>query len=516
MSLRRNGGNSVFICEATGDIIQEENFDPLKNGRKSQIQAAFRGFHKVPTVLVSRIDIGPFLKRKIAVKDNEKFVSAGTNDCTVADESVTNDKCDLLNKFSMICCVSLLRDDLEKLKESLKNGTFVDNRLNMLKCKICEKEYHNERKLHNHQENKHMIIYKPEPTKSLKRVSFSDKVTIHELKQYHKCRKCSKIFENYESLKVHMKCWHKKRKCYICNYCSKKFVDRMFFKVHVKLHCDMCALLLPNKKKFVQHKRNVCRVLKYHKCKTCNSIFFKIMDLKDHSYDHTDVNYVCDICKDQCPTKCAIAHHIKFLHSKTRPTLLYTVISLGNERLYLCDFCDQSSVDRDLIENHTQLLPDLRNRVMTGYEDYYFCDQCFKKFDTETVMLQHKWSHFLKTDGTDNPKNLLTDLEKTQTIKTIYRIGEQIPESLQPRLVLEKLTFDGIELTETVTTVNINNLDIDNGEINKPLVDPKSKKTLLSKHQCQVCIVTILFYAAMRLNMQIYVLCIWKDEFHTV
>lgn len=495
MSLRRNGGNSVFICEATGDIIQED-FDPLKNGRKSPIHSAFRGFHKVPAVLVSRIDIGPYLKTNKIDKSKEKTGSVGTNDSTVADKSVEDNKCDLLNKFSMICTVSVLRDDLEKLKESLKNGTFVDNRLNMLKCKICEKKYQNERKLHNHQENKHMIIYKTEPNKSQKRVSFSDKVIVHELKEYHKCRKCSKIFENYKSLKGHMKRWHKKRKCYICNYCSKKFVDRMFFKVHVKLHCDMCGLSLQSKKKFVEHKRNVCRALKYHKCKTCSSVFFKIMDLKDHSYDHTDTSYVCDICKDQCPTKCAIAHHIKFLHSKNRPTLLYTVICLGNERLYLCDFCDESSVDRDLIENHTQLLPDLRNRVMTGYEDYYFCDHCFKKFDTETDMLQHKWSHFLKPDGTETePKSLLTDAEKTKPIKTIYRIGEKIPKSMQPSVVLEMLKFDDPEVTEVVPTVNVNSSNIDDREINKPLVDPKSKKTLLSKHQCEVCVLYIFFYS---------------------
>lgn len=497
MSLHRNGGNSVFICEATGDII-EEDFDPLANGRKSPFSAAFRGFHKVPTVLLSRIDIRPYLKSNGADINKEKIGNIVTKESTDADTSADNNERELLDELSMICKVGVLRDDLEKLKESLKNGTFVDNRLNMLKCKICEKKYQNERKLHNHQENKHMIIYKPEPTKSQKRVSFSDKVIVHELKEYHKCRKCSKIFEDYKSLKVHMKHWHKKRKCYICNYCSKKFIDRMFFKVHMKLHCDTCGLLLPNKKKFNEHKRNVCRILKYHECETCNSVFFKFMDLKDHSYDHTDPSYICDICKDQCPTICAIAHHIKFLHCKNRPTLLYTVISLGNERLYLCNFCDVSSVDRDFIENHTQLLPDLKNRVMTGYEDYYFCDHCFEKFATETDMLQHKWSHFLKTDDTLT-KGILTNVHKAQTLKTIYRVGDQIPDSMQPKLVLEKIEIPDEELTEPDSPGNINSFEIEVHDINKPLVDPKSKKTLLSKHQCQVRMKYISFHTAVRL-----------------
>lgn len=474
MSRRRNGGSSVFICEATGDII-EEDFDTLTNDSELPINSALRGFHKVPTVLLPRIDIGPYLKPNNT--DINKKNSSGilTNKNRYADSN--RDSNDVLTKSSMICSVSVFRDDLEKLKESLKNGTFVDNRLNMLKCKICEKKYQNEKKLHNHQDNKHMIVYKKEPTK---RVSFSDRVIVHEIKEYLQCRKCPKIFKDYKLLKAHKKCWHKKRKCYICNYCSKKFVDRMFFKVHIKLHCDMCGLRLATKKKFVEHKRNVCRSLKYHKCQTCDCVFFKFLDLKDHSYDHTDTNYVCDICKVPCLTKCAIAHHIKFLHWKNRPTGLYKILNLGNERLYLCDFCEVSSVDRDLIETHSQLLPDLKNRVLTGYDDYYFCEHCFETFDTETDMLQHKWSHFLKTNIQAGNKSGKPQMKQT------YRIGEPIPNYMQPRLVLEKLVLPDEKLPEAVSPTSIHSTDIEVDDLNKRMMDPKSK--MLLKHHCQVCI----------------------------
>ncbi|CAH0404120.1 unnamed protein product [Chilo suppressalis] len=398
----------------------------------------FRGFEKIPKVVLARYDITPYLKNEVRV----------------------------------------VREDLEQLKQSILTAsprsdisvTGLNESMANLKCKICNKVYASEKKLHNHQQNKHMIVYKPE-AKPQKRVSFSDHIIVHEVKEYHKCRKCPRIFEDYKSLKVHMKQKHKKRKCYICHYCNKNFVDRMFFKVHIKLHCDVCGELLPNKAKYLDHRRNVCRVLKMHKCKTCDSSFFKFMDLKDHSYEHLSTFFICDICKDQFETKCGVSHHISFLHSKKRPTALYMMRNLGSERLYLCNFCEESSVDRDLIEAHVQVLPDLANRAMTGYKDYYFCDQCLRKFDTEQDMLQHKWTHFLKTSDNSQvrPKSILSN--NKSKIRTTYKVNESIPDYLKPQLVLEKVNIDA------------------NNANNSENIKPKKtlKKTIFSNHQCQQC-----------------------------
>ncbi|XP_053622467.1 zinc finger protein 808-like isoform X3 [Plodia interpunctella] len=324
----------------------------------------FRGFEKKPVVVVPRYDITPFLNKSRKTINTRNL---RTNNTVVQAKNVAS-----LIKFVKDCSVRVASHDLRKLQGSLSiqsprsdiSESNADEEMGHLRCKICEKVYSSEKKLQNHQQNKHMIVYRPEK-KPQKKVSFSDHVIIHEVKEYHKCRKCPRIFEDYKSLKSHMKEFHKKRKCYICNYCNKKFVDRMFFKVHIRLHCDVCGVLLKNKSKFQEHRRSVCRVLKMHLCKTCNCSFFRFMDLKDHSYEHLSTFFICDICKDQFATKCAVAHHISFLHCKRRPTLMYDMRNLGSERLYLCNFCDESSVDRDLIEAHVQALPDLSNRAMT-------------------------------------------------------------------------------------------------------------------------------------------------------
>lgn len=473
MSRRCNGIKSG--SRAKSDFVERLHKAPSLEDSEEAPLEGFRGFGKVPAVIVQRVDITPYLNHKNNRNSQQNVPKTG-----VLDEL-----------FFTKCAVNLVKEDLFTLKRSLSrssldsDGQMVDQDANMvnLKCKICGKVYSSEKKLLNHQENKHMLIYKP--PKPQKRVSFSDKVIIHEVKEYHKCRKCPKIFENYRSLKVHMKLRHKKRKCYICNYCNKNFVDRMFFKVHIKLHCDICGVLLPNKSKYLEHRRIVCRVLKMHNCKTCDGSFFKFMDLKDHSYEHISTVYVCDICKDQCSSKCAVAHHISFLHSEERPTSLYSMRNLGSERLYLCNFCDESSVDRDYIEHHVQQLPDLNNRAMTGYKDYYFCEQCLQKFDTEKSMLQHKWTHYLKTSENSILKSILAN--KKAEPKRFYKIDE-VPNHMQPKIVLEKIKVGGKVLTENVDYVDVKSFDINHSEIKKPVVDPKSKKTIISKHQCEVCI----------------------------
>lgn len=514
MSDSRDGATNSKTKNPNRAPERSQNREPNEdiNPQDFALKTQFRGFEKKPVVLVHRADISPYLRNMNATPGHS--LTPGT---LAASPNLT-----LPIGFKLAdCSVKVFNDDLFKLKAELISRAY--DMLPYITCRICKKQYPDEKKLRNHQSTKHMIVYQAKPQK---RVSFSDHVIVHEVKEYHKCRKCTRIFEDYILLKTHMKKDHKKRKCYICHYCTKSFVDRSIFKVHIKLHCDMCSELLPNKAKYIEHRRNICRVVKLHHCRTCNEAFFKIMDLKDHGYEHLSTHLVCDICKDQFETKCAIAHHIAFLHSERRPVSLFEMRNLGVDRLYLCNFCDESSVDKDLIEKHVESLPDLSNKAMTGYKDYYFCDQCLKKFDKENDMLQHKWTHFLKPSESTEPQNqvekeIATDslkeqekrpngiIEEKETnnyeIKT-YNVNTELPLNFQPIVILKRLddkTLDKQKLAEDPGVVNFVDIDrLDDNEylvqegfilkstVSKKIIDPKSKKTLMSKHQCPVCIST--------------------------
>ncbi|KOB71325.1 putative specifically Rac-associated protein [Operophtera brumata] len=482
-----------YIYESAGGSMKTRTPDKDSQEKKFPPDPVFHGLVQIPYVYVSRYDIKPYLNGAARTSKqtlNGKLKKAKSK----INESVHQ------NRLSQKCIVRLTQEDLVKLKatrlpaclpskscesvrkEPLDSDTdeseCTDSMSN--KCKICNKSYNSDKKLLTHQRKKHIIYTNSKP---IKRVSFSDHVIIHEVREYHKCRKCPKIFEDYQSLKLHTKQQHKKRKCYICNYCKKNFAERMIFKVHIKLHCDVCGKLFPSKAKCIEHKRNVCRVIKLHECKICSKSFYSIMDLKDHGYEHGDACLVCDVCKDQFECKCVIAHHISYLHSKKRPRSLYSMRKMGNERLYLCNFCDQSSVERDIVETHVESLPDLKNRAMTGYKDYYFCDVCMKKFPTEQEMLQHKWTHFLKvTDSSHTPPTI------TQTpaqINITYNVNDELPLHFQPKIVIEKLNLEegSMKPLEFITIEIDGSLQPQN--IQKAIVDPKSKRTLISKHQCE-------------------------------
>ncbi|XP_038221431.1 uncharacterized protein LOC119839271 isoform X2 [Zerene cesonia] len=166
----------------------------------------FRGFEKIPVVRLERFDFSQYLNNGVHRKENLQL-----------EKDAAEKSCSVVSKFLQECVVKLVRDDLEQLKETYRTNVLLNKELAqdndtklILKCKICQKAYSSEKKLQNHQENKHLLVYKPQ-AKTPKRVSFSDYVIIHEVKEYHRCRKCPKIFENYTALKVHMKRKHKKQ-----------------------------------------------------------------------------------------------------------------------------------------------------------------------------------------------------------------------------------------------------------------------------------------------------------------
>ncbi|XP_022121801.2 zinc finger protein 62 homolog isoform X2 [Pieris rapae] len=147
-------------------------------------------------------------------------------------------KCqELLAEFTRNCSVRLVRDDLYALRDLLLKN------LQNLKCDICYKVYFSEKKLKKHKEKKHLLVH---DETALKRVSFSDKVIVHEINEYHRCRKCSKIFELYSTLKVHMRREHKKQlnkslsqKKFICNHCLAIFLSETELLKHKLTHyCD--------------------------------------------------------------------------------------------------------------------------------------------------------------------------------------------------------------------------------------------------------------------------------------
>lgn len=240
----------------------------------------FRGFTKVPRVELVRSDITPYLN---------KLYNKKTSDVSKHTDSLDTSIHHL--RLSQKCTVSLVNQDLEKLKktflsqprrhDSTDSVSDLENDMStIVKCKICEKAYSSDRKLQKHQENKHMIIYKPN-NKTEKRVSFSDKVIIHEVKEYHKCRKCPEIFEEYRVLKLHMKQLHRKH--------AVEFVDVR--NVDITEGMVKKAIVDPKSKK---------TIISRYQCQNCSKYFSTNYCLNRHvETQHTNYeNLQCKVCEE--------------------------------------------------------------------------------------------------------------------------------------------------------------------------------------------------------------------------
>ncbi|XP_045526446.1 zinc finger protein 91-like isoform X3 [Pieris brassicae] len=216
MSICHNGYYESPNTSGTGVTISGANY----------IQENSFSFEKIPQVCLERINISKY------VKSLDPNIETSKNDIPNAENL------NKLAEFTRNCSVRLVRNDLKALRDLLFKN------LHNLKCDICAKVYTSEKKLKKHKENKHLLVHQE---KALKRVSFSEKVIVHEINEYHRCRKCSKIFEQYSTLKVHMRREHKKQlnktlsqRKYICDHCLAIFLSETELLKHKLSHyCDL-------------------------------------------------------------------------------------------------------------------------------------------------------------------------------------------------------------------------------------------------------------------------------------
>ena len=102
----------------------------------------------------------------------------------------------------------------------------------------------------------------------------------------HKCDKCSAAYTRKKSLTAHLKkCGLPKNfKCNLCEYAyfEQRHLDVHFKAIHDSHHpCEYCTLVFKTSEALEFHLYSL------HKCKSCQTVFSNLMDLKSHD--------VCDI-----------------------------------------------------------------------------------------------------------------------------------------------------------------------------------------------------------------------------
>lgn len=190
----------------------------------------------------------------------------------------------------------------------------------------------------------------------------------------YKCPKCFKGFHKKNLLKKHKKnCRPRLQKDLLtrCKTCSRIFKDRQslakhLINYHSEYTCEICNLAVQSKCEIVSHIR-----FSHPNCELtchCGQILRSKSDLQKHKLDHRD-SHVCQFCGDMLPTKIKLKMHILSLHRK--------ILSLS------CGICLKLFETQHILRDHVRLVHGDQLSPLTS------CTVCGKNYGSKWKTYDH-------------------------------------------------------------------------------------------------------------------------------
>lgn len=191
----------------------------------------------------------------------------------------------------------------------------------------------------------------------------------------YKCPKCFKGFHKKNLLKKHKKnCRPRLQKDLLtrCKTCSRIFKDRQSLAKHlVNYHseytCEICGVAVQSKCEIVSHIRFTHPGSPDLQCH-CGQILRSRADLARHKADHRD-SHVCQFCGDALPTKIKLKMHILSLHRK--------ILSLS------CGICLKLFETQHILKEHVRLVHGDQLQPLTS------CTVCGKNYGSKWKTYDH-------------------------------------------------------------------------------------------------------------------------------
>lgn len=189
-----------------------------------------------------------------------------------------------------------------------------------------------------------------------------------------KCPKCFKGFHKKTLLKKHKKnCRPRLQKDLLtrCKTCSRIFKDRQsltkhLINYHSEYACEICGQKVQSKCEIVSHIR-----FSHPNCHLfchCGNILRNKADLAEHKRDHRN-SFVCQFCADMLPTKIKLKMHILSLHRK--------ILSLS------CGICLKLFETQYILRDHVRLVH--KNSLMPLTS----CTVCGKNYGSKWKTYDH-------------------------------------------------------------------------------------------------------------------------------
>ena len=230
------------------------------------------------------------------------------------------------------------------------------------------------------------------------------------------CEWCSKVFDNLDALRAHVKRCHQEL-MHQCQHCLRKFATRRTFEKHMdictigkkfngRFHCPECSYNATKLNPVVNHYRTFHKQKPTKKCETCGANFVSRAKYYEHMLKAHDVDVssfrpvlTCEECSFKTmrpgllrrhqevhtrqPTSCPVCSKV-FI--STRTLKKHVSKQHGSDVCFSCHLCQFSSKYKGTLESHQYrqhgLLPSLHHKV-------HSCNDCSQTFLTMGELTKH-------------------------------------------------------------------------------------------------------------------------------
>lgn len=160
-----------------------------------------------------------------------------------------------------------------------------------------------------------------------------------------------------------------------CTFCDYSTVELSKLKRHIRVHTDERPYL----------------------CHLCDYASRDTFRLKRHLRTHTgEKPYECPICKNKFSQSNGLKAHIKTFHSEV-PILVNDQSSPIQDAIKSIKKCTIKREAKYFGEEQSKLssfiLTKSDDNVINNSDDFFTCDQCFMRFLTNDLLIEHKVKH---------------------------------------------------------------------------------------------------------------------------
>ncbi|KAK5640594.1 hypothetical protein RI129_011405 [Pyrocoelia pectoralis] len=201
----------------------------------------------------------------------------------------------------------------------------------------------------------------------------------HNIKPWHPCKICGKLFRNLSLATYHEKV-HSTGEKFECDICLKALKHSKSLYQHKKMmhnnskkfRCEECNKTFTSKAHLQYHNGNVHLGVKF-KCPDCKKSYTKESYFKihrrTHLSDYVPVTYICYLCDDKFTAKQSMKRHISAHRLDPQ---------------FVCDTCGKRIRSAESLKKHL--------RIHSG-EKPFKCKDCVKAFSTKQFLTAHERVH---------------------------------------------------------------------------------------------------------------------------